>query len=42
MWDDIFKDAGLTMQKKNLDGIYENYLLGEGEYPLTIFIGQKE
>ncbi|MBN2442335.1 MAG: class I SAM-dependent methyltransferase [Spirochaetales bacterium] len=41
IWDKIFKDAGLTMQEKNLNGIYDNYLLGDGEYPMTIFIGRK-
>jgi hypothetical protein len=30
------------MEIRNLDGIYDEYLLGEGEYPLTIFIGKKE
>ena len=41
MWDEVFKKAGMTMQKTTLDGIYDSYLLGDGEYPLTIFVGQK-
>lgn len=40
-WDKIFSDAGLSMRKKSLDGIYDKYLLDEGKYPLTIFFGQK-
>ena len=41
IWDDVFKNAGITMQKTNLDGIYDPYLLNDGEYPLVIFVGQK-
>ena len=41
MWDEVFKNAGITMQKTNLDGIYDPYLLNDGEYPLIIFVGQK-
>lgn len=41
-WDDLFRNAGFTMQKRNFDGIYDDYLLGEGKYPLIIFIGQKQ
>ncbi len=41
-WDDVFKNAGFTMGKRNLDNVYDDYLIGEGEYPLTIFIGRKE
>ena len=40
-WEKVFNDAELTMQKTNLNGIYDKHLLGDGEYPLTIFIGQK-
>lgn len=24
------------------DGVYDKYLLGEGEYPRTVFVGQEE
>jgi len=41
-WDQLFKDARLAIRSTTLDGIYDKYLLGEGEYPLTIFVGQKE
>ncbi len=40
-WDMVFNDAGLTMRRMTLDHIYDKYLLGNGEYPLTIFVGQK-
>ncbi len=40
-WDRVFKDAGLRMQQKALDGVYDRYLLDHGEYPLTVFVGQK-
>ena len=40
-WDQVLKDAGLAVRTKTLDCIYNKYLLGEGEYPLTILVGQK-
>jgi SAM-dependent methyltransferase len=40
-WDQVFNDAGLAMLKTSLDGLYDKYLLGDGEYPLAIFVGQK-
>ena len=41
IWNEVFKNAGITMQKSSLDGIYDSYLLNDGEYPLVIFVGQK-
>jgi len=40
-WEKVFNDAELTMQKTNLNGIYDKNLLGDGEHPLTVFVGQK-
>jgi len=40
-WEKVFDNAGLTMQRMTLDHIYDKYLMGEGEYPMNIFIGQK-
>lgn len=40
-WDKVFREAGLILHTSILDGVYDKYLLGEGEYPLTIFVGQK-
>jgi len=41
VWDEVFKNARITMKKTNLDGIYDSYLLKGGKYPLTVFMGQK-
>jgi SAM-dependent methyltransferase len=40
-WDKVFREAGIIVDQKPLDGVYDNYLLAEGRYPMTIFIGQK-
>ncbi|MGD9008649.1 MAG: class I SAM-dependent methyltransferase [Desulfobacteraceae bacterium] len=40
-WEQVFNDAELAMHKTNLNGIYGRYLLCDGEYPLTVFFGQK-
>lgn len=40
-WEKLFNDAEFTMQKITLNGIYDKYLLSDGEYPLTVFVGQK-
>ncbi len=40
-WETVFNEAGMTMQKTNLNGIYDKHLLGTGKYPLTVFVGQK-
>ena len=40
-WEKVFNDSELTMQKTSLNGIYDDYLLGDDEYPLTVFFGQK-
>lgn len=41
-WEKVFAEAGLSLQETGLDGLYDRYLLGGGEYPLKIFIGKKE
>jgi len=40
-WDGAFRKAGMTMQKKNIEGVYDRYLLNDGEYPMIAFVGQK-
>ena len=40
-WEKVFDDAGFTIQRITLDHIYDKYLLSEGKYQMTIFIGQK-
>lgn len=41
-WNEVFKDAGITARETSLDGIYAPYLLNDGKYPLTVFVGQKK
>lgn len=40
-WETILEESGLSLQKTNLDGTYDRYLLGGGEYPLKVFIGRR-
>ena len=40
-WEKVLNDAGFTIQRMTLDHIYDKYLLSEGKYPMTVFIGQK-
>lgn len=41
VWDKAYADTGLELKKEPLNGLYQKNLLGEGEYPLTIFLGIK-
>ncbi|HDQ14421.1 MAG TPA: class I SAM-dependent methyltransferase [Sediminispirochaeta sp.] len=41
-WDRIFSEHDFTLRKHSLDGLYDEYLIGEGEYPLTVFVGRKD
>jgi ubiquinone/menaquinone biosynthesis C-methylase UbiE len=41
-WEKLFRDNNFTMQERVLNGVYDRYLLGEGEYPLSVFVGLKE
>jgi len=40
-WEKLFRDAELSLFKSKLDGIYDQHLLNDGEYPLSIFVAQK-
>lgn len=40
-WEKVFAEAGLSCQQEDLNGTYDKYLLGDGEYPLKIFIARK-
>lgn len=40
-WETVFKEAGFEMNTTTLDGVYDKYLLGEGAYPMTVFVGKK-
>ncbi len=38
-WEDVFRNHGLILTQSTLDGIYDAYLLGEGHYPMQVFVG---
>lgn len=40
-WEKVFAEAGLSLQQTDLDGTYDKYLVGGGEYLLKVFIGRK-
>jgi hypothetical protein len=40
-WESLFDAQGFAMQQTTLDGIYDEYLLSDGAYPLTVFVGRK-
>ena len=40
-WDEVFRNNGLGMSQSTLDGIYDRYLLANGDYPMQVFIGKK-
>ena len=37
-WLSLLKDAGLKVKQTSLDGIYDRFILGQGEYPMRVFI----
>jgi ubiquinone/menaquinone biosynthesis C-methylase UbiE len=40
-WEKVFRDNGLVLHRSTLDDVYDKYLLGEGKYPMQVFIGVK-
>jgi SAM-dependent methyltransferase len=38
-WENLFKKAGLTLETRMLGGLYDSFILGDGEYRLTLFFG---
>jgi len=40
-WEEAFQKHGLILHQSTLDGLYDPYLLGEGEYPMQVFLGVK-
>jgi SAM-dependent methyltransferase len=40
-WLSQMKGAGLEVKQTRLDGVYDRYLLGDGEYPMQVFVGVK-
>ena len=41
VWEKLFQDAGCSVQQAALDTLYDQYLMGDGEYPMTVFYGRK-
>ncbi len=40
-WLSLLKDSGLEVKQVRLDGVYDRFILGEGEYPMQVFVGVK-
>ena len=40
-WLSLLRDAGLEVKQERLDGIYNPFIIGKGEYPMQVFIGVK-
>src|SRR5690554_699731 len=38
-WEQAFRDQGLELHQQDLEGIYEPFMIAEGEYPMRLFIG---
>ena len=40
-WLSVMEDAGLEVKQLRLEGVYDQFILGAGEYPMWIFAGLK-
>lgn len=40
-WLSLIKGAGLEVMQRRLDGAYDRFILGEGEYPMQVYVGLK-
>lgn len=40
-WLSVMNNAGLEVTQTPLDGVYDRFLLGDGEYPMEVFVGVK-
>lgn len=40
-WLSLLGDAGLAVDQQRLDGVYERFIMGEGTYPMQLFIGTR-
>jgi SAM-dependent methyltransferase len=38
-WEQAFDRHGLRLHQSTLDGVYDDYLLGDGAYPMQVFVG---
>lgn len=41
-WYALFETTGFNMEQKPLNGLYDAFLLGDGDYPMIVFIGTKK
>lgn len=41
-WERVFREHGLSLTQSALDDLYAPYLLGDGEYPMRVFVGVKQ
>lgn len=41
VWLSLIRGAGLEVKQMRLDGAYDRFILGEGEYPMQVFVGVK-
>ncbi len=40
-WENVFRDHGLCLHRSTLDGVYDEYLLQNGAYPMQVLVGVK-
>ena len=40
-WLSVLQDAGLSVRQEELQGMYDRFILGEGQYPMQVYIGVK-
>ncbi|HDP23921.1 MAG TPA: class I SAM-dependent methyltransferase [Deltaproteobacteria bacterium] len=40
-WISLMRDAGMDVRQMRLEGVYDRFILGEGEYPMQVFVGIK-
>ncbi len=40
-WLSLLKGAELEVTQRRLEGVYDRFILGEGEYPMQVFVGIK-
>lgn len=40
-WLSLLEDAGLEIKQVRLDGVYDPFILGDGEYSMQVFVGVK-
>lgn len=40
-WRSLLKEAGLQVKQTRLDGVYDRFIIGEGTYPMQVFISLK-